>query len=63
MDVTIAPLFESPNGVNPKGIVIVEVIEGFGLPGIDVREALARTPIQGPPENLQESSLVHTNHA
>ena len=53
MDIVIAPLFESLNGVSPEGIVIVEVIEGLILPGIDVEEPLARTPIKGTSENLR----------
>ena len=51
-DVTIAPLFERPNGVSPEGIVVVEVIEGLVLPGIDIEDPLARTPIKETPKNL-----------
>ena len=61
-DVAIAPLFKCPNGVSPEGIVIVEVIEGFVLPGIYVEDPLARTPIEGTSKDLQELS-VRTNHA
>ena len=62
-DIAIAPLFERPNGVSPEGIVVVEVIEGFVLPGIYVKDPLTRTPIKGTPKNLQELSSVRTNHA
>ena len=62
MDVAIAPLLERPNGVSPKGIVVVEVIEGLVLPGIYIKDPLARTPIKGTPKNLQELSSVRTNH-
>ena len=61
-DVVIAPLFERPNGVSPEGIVIVEVIEGFVLPGIYIEDPLARTPIKGTLKDLQELSSVRTNH-
>ena len=49
----VSPLFKGTNGVSPEGIVIVEVIKCFILPGIYVKEPLARTPIQGSPNNLQ----------
>ena len=62
-DVAIAPLFECPNDVSPEGIVIVEVMEGFVLPGIYVEDPLARTSIKGTLRNLQELSSVQTNHA
>ena len=61
-DVAIAPLFKGLNGVSPEGIVIVEVIEGLVLPGIDIEDPLARTPIKGTSKDLQELS-VRTNHA
>ena len=61
-DVAIAPLFESPNGVSPEGIIVVEVIEGLVLPGINIEDPLARTPIEGTSKDLQELS-VRTNHA
>ena len=60
-DVAIAPLFERLNGVSPEGIIVVEVIEGFVLPGINVEDPLAGTPIKGTPKNLQELS-VRANH-
>ena len=62
MDVAIAPLLEHPNSVSPEGIVIVEVIEGLVLPGVDIEDPLDRTPIKGMTENLRELS-VRTNHA
>ena len=58
MNVAIAPLFESPNGVSPEGVVIVEVIKGLVLPGIDIKYPLARTPIKGTTKDLQELSSV-----
>ena len=61
-DIAIAPLFEGPNGVSPEGVVIVEVIEGLVLPGVDIEDPLDRTPIKGMTENLRELS-VRTNHA
>ena len=63
MDVAIAPLLKGPNGVSPEGIVVVEVIKGFILPGINIKDPLARTPIEGMPKNLQELSSVRTNYA
>ena len=57
MDIAIAPLFKSPNGVCPEGVVIVEVIEGLILPGIDIEDPLARTPIKGTSKDLQELSV------
>ena len=51
-NVAVAPFFESPNGVCPKGVVIVEVIEGLVLPGIDIEYPLARTLIKGTTKDL-----------
>ena len=62
-DVAIAPLFERPNGVSPEGIIVVEVIKGLVLPGINVEDPVAWTPIKGPLKNLHELSSVRTNHA
>ena len=62
-NIVIAPLFKSPNGVSPEGIAIVEVIEGLVLPGINIKDPLARTPIKGMSKDLQELSSVRTNHA
>ena len=61
-NIAIAPLFEGPNGVSPEGVVVVEVIEGLVLPGINIKDPLARTPIEGTTKDLQELS-VQTNHA
>ena len=61
-NVAIAPLFERPNSVSPEGIVVVEVIEGLVLPGINIEDPLARTPIKGTSKDLQELS-VRANHA
>ena len=52
-DIVIAPFLKGPNSVSPEGVVIVEVIEGFVLPGINVEEPLARTLIKGMLKNLQ----------
>ena len=62
-DVAIAPLFERLNGVSPEGIVVVKVIEGLVLPGINIEDPLARTPIKGMSKDLHELSSVRTNHA
>ena len=62
-DIAIAPFFEGPNGISPEGIVIVEVIEGLVLPGVDIEDPLNRTPIKGMTKDLQELSSVRTNHA
>ena len=35
----------------------MEVIKGLVLPGIDIEDPLARTPIEGTPKNLQELSV------
>ena len=56
-NVTIAPLLKSPNSVSPECIIIVEVIEGFVLPGIYIR-ALGRDNDRGNNEKSMESSLV-----
>ena len=46
-DIAIAPLFKGPNGVSPEGVVIVQVIEGLILPGINIEDPLNQTPIEG----------------
>ena len=61
-NVAIAPLFKGPKGVSPEGVVIVEVIEGLVLPGIDIEDPLNRTPIERTTKDLRELS-VRTNHA
>ena len=52
MDIAIVPLFKSLNSVSPEGIVVMEVIKGFVLPGIYVEEPLAWTTVEGMSENL-----------
>ena len=61
-DIVIAPLFKRPNGISPEGVVIVKVVEGLVLPGIDIEDPLARTPIKGTSKDLQELS-VRAHHA
>ena len=57
-DVAVAPFFKGPNGVSPEGVIIVEVIKGLVLPGIDIEDVRAtHTPMLLVPRVAQIDSL------